>query len=92
MRVQIIVHQGVRRAVVMLGLEHAPHQGFVMAPTTYDELRPKLREKYGEYEEKEVAASPELIAKANEIRRHWLLQRPPGPATNRQDEPTGRQN
>ena len=73
MRVQMIVHKGVRRAVVVLGLESQPHMGFVMAPAVYEKIRPALVQKYGEFEEVEVQATPELVAAADEVRRASLL-------------------
>lgn len=69
MRVEIIVHEGKRRAVALLELETAPEGGYVMAPELYDSLKPKLVAKYGDFEEKEVPATAELLAMVEEIRK-----------------------
>ena len=66
-RVEIIVHEGKRRSVAIFGLESIP-EGAVMTPVDYELLRPKLLAKYGAFEEKEVAASDEMLAVVEEIR------------------------
>ena len=65
MRVEITIYEGERRVVALLDLESEP-KGYVMAPSTYDKIRPALIQKYGEFNEVEVPASPELIALVKE--------------------------
>lgn len=66
MRVEIIIHEGKRRSVILLGMESNP-KGYVMAPDTYEKLKPALLRKYGNFEEKEIPASPELLEEVRKI-------------------------
>lgn len=74
MRVEIVVHEGKRRCVAVLELESNP-KGYVMAPDLYDELKPNLVAKYGDFEEKEVPASAQLLAKVEEVRQQQAQMR-----------------
>ena len=70
LRVEIIVHEGERRSVALLGLKAFP-EGIVMSLTDYERLKPMLTAKFGALEEIEVEASPELLAIVDGVRREF---------------------
>ncbi len=66
MRVEIIVHEGKRRSVALLEME-SNLKGYVMAPDVYEKLKPTLTRKYGNFEEKEIPASLEMLEEVRKI-------------------------